>query len=100
MKRYQRKVATPTAARPLPQRTSAKPNQQRHESIDSAALHRALANPRQAKPADLLALQSVYGNRAVQRLLDEAHGPLGGNTRQIPPVVRRKMELAFGADFS
>jgi hypothetical protein len=106
MKRFQRKVATTTASRPRPQRTSTKPNQQRHESVDSSALHRALANPRQAKPADLLALQSVYGNRAVQRLLDEAHGslagshPLDGSNRQIPNVVRRKMELAFGADFS
>jgi hypothetical protein len=101
MKRFQRKVATPTATRPLPQRTSTKPNQQRHETVDSSALHRALANPRQAKPADLLALQSVYGNRAVQRLLDEAHGrPLAGSNRQMPDVVRRKMELAFGADFS
>jgi hypothetical protein len=100
MKRFQRKAATPTTARPIPQRASAKPTQQRHESVDSSALHRALANPRQAKPADLLALQSVYGNRAVQRLLDEAHGrPLAGSNRQMPAVVRRKMELAFGADF-
>jgi hypothetical protein len=100
MKRYQRKVATQTAAKPAPRRTSAKPNQQRQESLDSSALHRALANPRQAKPADLLALQSVYGNRAVQRLLEETHGrPLAGSNRQMPDVVRRKMELAFGADF-
>jgi hypothetical protein len=78
-----------------------KPAPQRAETPDMSALQRTIANPRQAKPADLLALQSVYGNRAVQRLLEETHGrPLAGSNRQMPDIVRRKMELAFGADFS
>lgn len=102
MKTFQRKVATKPAAKVIPPRPVVKPTHQpKTETLDSSSLHRALANPREAKPADILALQRLYGNRAVQRLLDEAHGrPLTNSSQRMPDVVRRKMELSFGADFS
>ena len=101
MKRFQQKAATKTAPKPLPTRAAVKPNHKPNETAESSVLHRALANPREAKPADIIALQRVYGNKAVQRLLDEAHGrPLAGTNQRMPEQVRRKMELAFGADFS
>src|SRR5579859_802768 len=41
----------------------------RGPAVQATALQRAVANPRQATPAAIQALQAHYGNRAVQRLI-------------------------------
>lgn len=45
------------------------------EAADRLLLQRAVADPALAAPADILALQGNYGNRAVQRLVLQRQGP-------------------------
>ncbi len=52
-----------------------------------AALQRAISQPDVAKPADIMALQHSYGNRAVASLLTQ------GQTNHRPPVIQAKLTV-------
>jgi GGDEF domain-containing protein len=65
----------------------------------SPALGRQPAAP---NPRALAALQRAYGNRAVQRLLEQGRPalPAPGGGRPLPRPVLGSMQRAFGADLS
>lgn len=56
----------------------------------ASPLLRTVASPQAAQPAEILALQRKYGNRAVQRLLTQHDAPsLGQPVVQRQPIVQR-----------
>ena len=86
----------PQAAQPL-QKKAAPP-----QPMD--ALGRAAANPASARPAQILALQSHFGNRAVQRLLSSRAlqtklnvGPAGDSYEQEADQVADQVMAGTGA---
>lgn len=84
----------------------------------AAAAQHAFENPQTALPGDILMLQQHYGNRAVQRLINQAvqRKPIAkdeldptvsdtinhsrGSGSSLPDTLRDSMEKAFGTDFS
>jgi hypothetical protein len=65
------------------------PPAQRKTAADPAALQHAAQSPLQASPAEILALNQAYGNRAVSRALADAAPP--------PPVQRQAEGAGFEA---
>src|SRR5688572_26213709 len=80
------------------------------QRVDQGKLNRAIADPRLARPADILALQGLIGNQAVTRMLARQTHPAGSDLEArlagsrnsgspLPDETRDFMEPRFGADF-
>jgi hypothetical protein len=80
------------------------------QRVDQGKLNRAIADPRLARPADILALQGLIGNQAVSRMLARQTHPAGSDLEArlagsrnsgspLPDETRDFMEPRFGADF-
>jgi hypothetical protein len=61
--------------------------------VDVAALQHGIADPRRARPADILVLQRTVGNRATTRLLQA--GPLSTPTT---PLIQRQLPGSLGIE--
>jgi len=75
-----------------PVRDQAKPTAEMAEQPDLLALQRAVLNPAQAAPGDILGLQRTAGNRAVSRLI-QAKLTVGGAGDRYEQEADRVAEL-------
>ncbi len=82
-----------------PVRDQAKPAAEMAEQPDLLALQRAVLNPGQAAPGDILGLQRTAGNRAVSRLIQTklTVGGAGDRYEQEADRVAEQVVAAAGS---